>query len=82
MLRFQLLSVSDGQTDGYHVLSAFIAVPRRQGGSAEGGEPWVWVRAVWKVLEKRRCYRSIYSYISRNRIPMWILFAFRKPRNK
>lgn len=37
MLQFQLLSVSDVQTDGYHVLSAFIAVSRRQGGSTEGG---------------------------------------------
>lgn len=28
------------QTDGYHVLSAFIAVCRRQGGSTEeGGSP-------------------------------------------
>lgn len=38
MLQFQLLSVSDVQTDGYHVLSAFIAVSRRQDGSTEGGE--------------------------------------------
>lgn len=34
MLQFRELSVSDVQTDGYHVLSAFIAVSRRQGGSA------------------------------------------------
>lgn len=37
MLQFQLLSVSDVQTDGYHVLSAFIAVSRWQGGSTEEG---------------------------------------------
>jgi len=35
------------------VLSAFKAISRRQGGSAVGGNPWMWVRAVWKVSEKR-----------------------------
>lgn len=76
------LSVSDMQTDLYHVLSSFIAVPRRQGGSPKGGGPCVWVRAVWKVPEKRRCYKSVYSYLSRNRILTWVLSASHKPRNK